>query len=75
MINKLNFILLATCLVLGFGCNETSDFPLDPFFEDLKKNSPKDVLEQFKAAPYDSAVIGYAQYSDIFIEAAAIVRQ
>ena len=75
MINKLNFTLLATCLVLSFGCRENSDFPLDPFFEDLKKNSPKDVLEQFKAAPYDSAVIGYEQYSEIFTEAAAIVLQ
>lgn len=66
-------VCFLTVVFLFFACKQHSEFPLDPFFRELEKESPTDVIKQFKSAPLDSVVLNHKAYSAIFVDAAAIV--
>lgn len=72
---RLVAIVLVECLLLSISCQNNNNFPLGPFFKALEANSPKDVLVQFKNAPFDSVIIHYDNYPEIFTDAASIVFQ
>lgn len=73
--SKSKYLIFFTCIVFVFSCMKKSDFPLDPIFEDMKKNIPKNILEEFSGLPLDSAVINYKKYPEIFVDAATVAFQ
>lgn len=71
----LNYLYYLGIVFLVFTCQQNDKFPLDPFFQELEKKSPEDVIKRFKAAPLDSVVLNHKKYSAIFVDAAAAVLE
>lgn len=56
-----------TFLILFLVCCNTGETSLDSFFNTLEKESPDQLLNEFRTSPLDSVILNNSKYNEIFV--------